>query len=262
MKQWNGLLHKEWVQWRVQIIVLVLLMLMGLFIFPTFLKVLTVGEGEFPVFEMAMIISFVAAGACVFVPVIAFATTFNKDMKVPDLWLHSTATTSKLIGVKLFMAAGMGLVYLLVPVVVVATRYLFTPHPEVMFSELLFVGVLLISAVFLMSIQFMVYGFFFIVIDQLLKPLLKGFSLVITLVLFIISARVYGEVTSSSFYERFIKVGRFDLVAIKNTNIEISYDNFMFQNTVLYVGEIAFAIFFTVGILYLAITLFEKRVRL
>ncbi|MDW0116634.1 hypothetical protein QTL97_06780 [Sporosarcina thermotolerans] len=260
MKQWNGLLQKEWVQWRVQIIVLVLLMLTGLFVFPTFAKVLT--AGEVPVFEITMIISFVAAGACVFVPVIAFATMFNKEMKRPDLWLHSTASTSKLIGVKLFMAAVMGFAYLLVPVVVVAIRYLFTSHPEVMFSELLFVGVLLISAVFLASIQFMVYGFFFIVIDQLLKPFLKGFSIIITIVLFIISARIYGEVMNSVFYERFIKIGRFDLLSIKSSNIHIQYENFAFSNTVLYFGEIAFAIFFTVGLLYLAITLFEKRVRL
>ncbi|WP_339252888.1 hypothetical protein NSQ43_03025 [Sporosarcina sp. FSL W8-0480] len=260
MKQWNALLQKEWVQWRVQIIVLVFLMLTGLFMLPTFAKILV--AGEVPVFEITMIISFVAAGACVFVPVIAFATMFNKDMKVPDLWLHSPASTSKLIGVKLFMAAVIGFVYLLVPVAVVAIRYLFTSQPEVIFSELLFAGVLLISAVFVTSIRFMVYGFFFIVIDQLLKPFLKGFSLVITLILFVISARIYGEVTNSVFYDRFIKIGSFDLLEIKSSNIEISYDNFLFHNTVLYVGEIAFAVFFTIGVLYLAITLFEKKVRL
>lgn len=260
VKQWNGLLQKEWVQWRVQIIVLVLLLLVGLFVLPSFARILA--AGEVPVFEITMIISFITAGACVLVPVIAFATMFNKDMKVPDLWLHSTASTSKLIGVKLFVAAAMGLVYLLVPVVVVAIRYALEPMPEVFFSELLFVGTLTISAVYLASVQFMVYGFFFIVIDQLLKPVLKGFSFVITLILFIISARIYGEVTNSVFYDRFIKIGRFDLLDMKSSNIQIQYENFAFSNTVLYVGEIVFAFFFTIGVLYLAIVLFEKKVRL
>lgn len=260
MKQWNGLLQKEWVQWRGQMIVLVFLLLAGLFILPYFAAVLTVGEVS--VFEITMVISFVAAGACILVPVVAFSMMFNKDMKRPDLWFHSTASTVKLVAVKMVMSAGMGLAYLLVTVLVVAIRYAFTPQPEAIFNELLFYGSLLIGAVFIASIQFMVYGFFFIVIDQLLKPFLKGFSFVVTLILFIISVRLYGEVTSSYFYENFIQVGSFDLMSIKNPAIDLQYDYFTVTNTVLYAGEILVAVLFTVGVFYLAVALFEKRVRL
>lgn len=260
MTQWNGLLQKEWVQWRGQIIVLIFLLLAGLFILPSLAGVLAVGEVS--VFEISMVIGFVAAGACILVPVIAFSMMFNKDMKRPDLWFHSTASTVKLVAVKMVMSAGLGLAYLLVTAIVVAIRYAFTPETEAIFNELLFYGSLLISAVFLASIQFMVYGFFFIVIDQLMKPFLKGFSFVVSLILFIISVRIYGEVTGSDFYGKFIQVGSFDLMSLKNPVIDLQYDYFTVTNTVLYAGEIIFAVLFTVGLFYLAIALFEKRVRL
>ncbi|HEX5564584.1 MAG TPA: hypothetical protein VFX34_06465 [Sporosarcina sp.] len=260
MKQWNGLLQKEWVQWRGQIIVLIFLLLAGLLILPYFAGLLAVGEVH--VFEITMIISFVAAGACILVPVIAFSMMFNKDMKKPDLWFHSTASTVKLVVVKMVMSAGVGLAYLLVTVLVVAIRYALTPQPEDIFNELLFYGSLLVGGVFLASIQFMVYGFFFIVIDQLLKPFLKGFSFVVTLILFIISARMYGEVTGSNFYEKFVRVGGFDLMSLKNPKIDLQYDYFTITNTVLYAGEIIFNVLFTVGLFCLAMALFEKRVKL
>lgn len=260
MKQWNGLLQKEWIQWRGQIIVLICLLLAGLFLLPYVAGLLAVGE--IPVFELTLVIGFVAAGACILVPVIAFSMMFNKDMKRPDLWFHSTASTVKLVAMKMVMSAGMGLAYLLVTVLVVAIRYAITPQPVAIFNELLFYGSLLIIGVFLASIQFMVYGFFFIVIDQLLKPFLKGFSFVVTLLLVIISVRVYGEVTGSDFYEKFIQVGSFDLMSLKNPVIDLQYDYFTVTNTVLYAGEIIFAVLFTVGLFYLAIALFERRVRL
>ena len=260
MKQWNGLMQNEWVQWRSQIIVLVILILAGLFILPSLAGVLAVGEVS--VFEITMVIGFISVGACILVPVIAFSMMFNKDMKRPDLWFHSTASTVKLVGVKMVMSAGMGLVYLLATVLVVAIRYAITPQPEAIFNELLFYGSLLVIGVFLASIQFMVYGFFFIIIDQLLKPFLKGFSFVVTLIVFIISVRIYGEVTGSNFYEKFIRVGSVDLMSLKNPAIDLQYDYFTVTNTVLYAGEIIFAVLFTAGLFYLAITLFEKKVRL
>lgn len=260
MKQWNGLFQKEWIQWRSQIIVLVFLLLAGLFIWPYVARMLTTGEVS--VFEMTMVIGFVAAGACILVPVIAFSIMFNKDMKRPELWFHSTASTVKLVAVKMVMSAGVGLTYLLITSIVVAVRYALIPQPEGIFNELLFYGSLLIGGIFLASLQFMVYGFFFIVIDQLLKPFLKGFSFVVTLIIFIISARIYGEVTGSDFYKRFIEVGSFDLMSLKNPVIDIQYNYFTITETVLYAGEIIFTILFTVGLFYLAITLFEKKVKL
>ncbi len=260
VKQWNGLLRKEWVQWRGQIIVVVFLLLAGLFILPYFAGVLVAGEVS--VFEMTMVIGFVAAGACILVPIIAFSMMFNKDMKRPDLWFHSTASTVKLVAVKMVMSSGLGLAYLLVTAFVVAIGFAITPQREAIFNELLFYGSFLIGGVFLASIQFMVYGFFFIVIDQLLKPFLKGFSFVVTLLLFIISIRIYGEVTASDFYGKFIQVGGFDLMSIKNPVIDLQYNYFTVTDTILYTGEIIFAVLFTVGLFYLAIALFEKRVRL
>ncbi len=58
MKQWNGLLRKEWVQWRLPVLVLAILMVSGLFILPSF-AVFVVNLTS--VFEVTMVVCFVAA---------------------------------------------------------------------------------------------------------------------------------------------------------------------------------------------------------
>ncbi|MFD1205096.1 MULTISPECIES: hypothetical protein [Sporosarcina] len=261
MKQWNGLLWKEWVQWRLSLLIIIVFMAAALIGLPSFARLLAVEEVS--VFEITMVICFIAAGACILVPVIHFLMMFNKDMKSPDLWLHSTASTTELVGAKMLMATLSGAACIAVPVIVVAFRYVTAvSHPVDMFDELLFFGTLLIAIIFLSSIQFMVYGFFFIVIEQVLKPFVKGFSLVITLLLFIVSVRVYGEITSSPFFERFVRFGKIDLMKLKNPHIELEYGYFALNGTVLYVGEVMFAMLLTIGLFLAGIALFEKRVRL
>ena len=260
MKQWNGLLQKEWVQWRWQLVVLAILMVSGLFLMPTLAGGLA--ADAFSVFELTMVICFVAAAFGSLVPVISFAIMFNREMKLPDLWLHSTASTTSLVGVKMTMAALIGAASLLIPTVVVAIQYAFIRPAVTSFGELLFFGSVFIVFIFLGSLMYMVVGFFFIVIDQMLKRFVRGFSLVITLVLFVLSIRVYGEVVNSKFYEKLSQFGKIDLMQIKNPTIEIQYGYFNYADTIVYTGDFLFAILFTVGLFLAGIALFDKKVQL
>jgi hypothetical protein len=260
MKQWNGLLRKEWIQWKWPLIVLALLMVTGLFVMPTIAGVFSAVNVS--AFELTMAICFMAAAFGSLVPFISFAIMFNRDLKVPDLWLHSTATTTKLVGAKMTLAALIGAGSVLIPTAVLAIRYAISEVTVTTFDELLFFGSLFIVLIFFGSLMYMVVGFFFIVVDQLLKRFVKGFSLLITLVLFILSVRLYGEVVSSSFYEKVSQFGRIDLMAIKNPHIEIQYGYFAYTDTVLYTGDLLYAVLFTVGLFVAGTTLFDKKVRL
>ncbi|MFC5601825.1 hypothetical protein [Sporosarcina koreensis] len=260
MKQWNGLLQKEWIQWRLTLLVLAILMVTWLFTLPTIAGWLA--ADDIAVFEITMVVCFMAAAFGSLVPVISFAIMFNREMKRPDLWLHSTATTMTLVGMKMTMAALIGAASLIIPTAVVAIRYAFMRPTVTTFEELLFFGSVFIGFIFLGSLMFMVVGFFFIVLDHMLKRFLKGFSIVITLVLFVLSIRVYGEVVSSDLYKRLSEFGKIDLMAIKNPTIEIEYGYFAYTDTVVYAGDLLCAVLFTVGLLLAGITLFDRKVKL
>lgn len=259
MKQWNGLAQKEWMLWRWQLLVITVILMVGLFVLPTIVG--KIANDPNLVFEMTMVFCFMLAGVGSIIPAIAFATMFNRDMKQPDLWLHSTANMYKLIGVKLFTAAYIGGLALLLPTFVVAIRFAFTDVTIVTFDELAFFGTSFIALLFVASLSIMVVVFFFMVIDRLLKLFLKGFSIVATLIVLVISVRVYGEFVNSNFYERFIQVGKLDLMNFRNQKLEIGNMFFEYTNTTLYIGQMLFDTTFTVGLFLIAIFLFEKKVR-
>ena len=105
-------------------------------------------------------------------------------------------------------------------------------------------------------------GFFFWVIDRLMKPYLKGFSIVATIILFFISSRLYGQFVLSELYEKLILIGPIDLMKIKNPKINVEFIYFEHTETFFYTGEIVFDMFFTVAMFIVAAVLFEKKVRL
>ncbi|GKV55251.1 hypothetical protein NCCP2222_11980 [Sporosarcina sp. NCCP-2222] len=260
MKQWNGLLLREWMPIKWQMISSFILFGLGLlglpFFLGSFLEILQADS-----FEIATVLCFVWAAFSVFVPLFTFFMLFYRDMKKPDLWLHSTASIYQLVGVKMVVAILVGLASLLLSVVVVAIWYVFTNQPFIVFDELLFYGSLFISAVFLGSISLMFVGFFFVVLDQLMKPYIKGFSVVVTLLLFILSVRLYSIFVSSQFYEMFILQGKLDMMNFKNHRIDLQDSYFEITSTTFYIGEWVFnlaclLLFFIIGAMLL-----EKKVR-
>ena len=148
---------------------------------------------EVHVFEVALVICFLWAGASVFAPVTALFTMLEREMKRPDVWLHSNASIFKLVGAKACWHLMIGVVGLLIPTIVLAVQYALFKSAMFTFNELFFFGTIFIVLVFAVSIIFMSVGFFFWVIDRLMKPLLKGFSIVVTIILFLISTRIYSH---------------------------------------------------------------------
>jgi len=105
-------------------------------------------------------------------------------------------------------------------------------------------------------------GFFFWVMDRLMKPYLKGFSIVATIIIFLVASRLYGLFVLSELYEKLILIGPIDLMKIKNPKIDVDFVYFDHTETFFYTGEILFDLFFTVVLFIIAAVLFEKKVRL
>ena len=90
MKQWNGLLKKEWVTMKWPLLVSALLGIIVMSFVPHL--IVNFFGFEVHVFEVALVICFMWAGASVLAPVIALFIMMEREMKRPDVWLHSTAS--------------------------------------------------------------------------------------------------------------------------------------------------------------------------
>ena len=98
MKQWNGLLKKEWVTMKWPLLVSAVLGIIVMSFVPHL--IVNFFGIEVHVFEVALVICFIWAGASVLAPVTALFIMLEREMKRPDVWLHSTASIFKLVGVE------------------------------------------------------------------------------------------------------------------------------------------------------------------
>jgi hypothetical protein len=260
MKQWNGLLKKEWVTMKWPLLVGALLGIIVLSLFPVMIS--SFFGFEVHLFEIALVICFIWAGASVLAPVIALFTMLERERKRPDVWLHSTASIFKLVGSKVLFASLIGAVGLLIPTIVLAVQYALFNSTIASFDDLFFFGSIFIVMIFAVSIVFMSIGFFFWVIDQLMKPYLKGFSIVVTIVLFFVTSQLYNQLALSEFYKKLTLIGPIDLMKIKNPKINVEFMYFEHTQTLFYTGEIILTAFFTVAMFIISAVLFEKKVRL
>ncbi|MBO0589317.1 hypothetical protein [Sporosarcina sp. E16_8] len=260
MKQWNGLLKKEWVTMKWPLLTSAILGIIVMSFVPH-LIVRFLGFSTH-VFEVVLVICFIWAGASVLAPVIALFIMLEREMKRPDVWFHSTASIFKLVGAKAFFATLIGAVGLLIPTTVLAVQYVLFSSTMATFDDLLFFGSIFIVMIFAVSITFMSIGFFFWVMDRLMKPYLKGFSIVATIIIFLVASRLYALFVLSELYEKLILIGPIDLMKIKNPKIDVDFIYFDHTETFFYTGEILFDLFFTVVMFIIAAVLFEKKVRL
>ena len=95
-----------------------------------------------------------------------------------------------------------------------------------------------------------------------MKPYLKGFSIVATIIIFLVASRLYSLFVLSELYEKLILIGPIDLMKIKNPKINVDFIYLEHAETFFYTGEIVFDIFFTFIMFIIAAVLFEKKVRL
>lgn len=260
MQQWNGLLRKEWVMMKWQLLVGAVLAVAVLATIPMVISGL-VETGE-TVFEVALFVCFLGALTSLLMPLVAFFIILERDMKRPDVWLHSTASIFKLIGSKVIFSLLIGGGGLVLSTLILAVYYALYNETLKTFNELLFFGSLFIGMAFIFSIVMLSFGFFFWVIDRLMKPYLKQFSIIATLLVFVIGSRLYGMVVLSPLYEKLVLIGPIDVLKLKNPKIEMDIIYWDHSATFFYTGEILFNTLCTIMVFILGAVLFEKKVRL
>lgn len=262
MNQWNGLLKKEWAMMKSW--------LYGLTAIALFLM-LALGYGLFGFLGENVTRSDITAIAIIFwlfiilfFPAVILLTSFGKEFKQPDVWLHSEGSIFKLFGSKLFFAAVAGLVTLILPAILLFIYAIFstTIIEGLPMSELfLLVGVIFYSF-YGVSLLIACYGLFFGVLYQLLRPYIARFTIPVLIVLFALLSAVTQKIGATPFYEKIKTFG-----PIGNLSGEAFYvekENFYLRSAepVIYTGDILITGVAIVLLFVTASILFEKKVRL
>lgn len=260
MKQWNGLLKKEWSVMSGQFYATIIASILFTLLIPFGSTLFNWGLDAL---NLSFVLSFVWLVASLFIPTIMLLISLGKEMKRPDIWLHSTASIFKLFGSKTVFAGFIGFVNMAIPmlVIIVESRYI-DLLVDFQFKTILALGCLLFFALFMMSLLIMCTGLFFGVLYQLMKPVLKGFSGPVVVILFLISSWVLERVTSSTVYEKMTSFG--PVIGLDKGILKIAQASGFVEIDITFVhtGPIFLDLLLAVLSFVLAVVLFEKKVRI
>ena len=258
VKQWNGLLKKEWLAMNGWLYGSITTLFIAILVIPFASSFIF---DELSTLEISPIFSFVWVAFSILLPTVILLASLNREMVRPDIWLHSTAPTAQLFGIKMLFASIIGLVNVLLPSIIVLIQSGFAQFPlELPFKTLLQLVSTIGFMFFLIAIFIMCTGLFLGVIYQLLKPVVKGFAGPIVVIIFLLLSWLQTRITESTIYTKIAHYGRF--------NLEYNYINqkenffFEFASSEIYAGELLINFVMATVFFIAAIVLFEKKVRL
>ena len=260
MKQWSGLMKKEWFsmkEWFYGVIgaaiLCILIIPFGISLFYKEVNPLGISFG----------ISIFWTVSGVVIPTVVLLTSLGKEMQRPDTWLHSTASIRKLLGVKMTFAALVGGLNLLVSMAMLFIQLRFSTLPlEVTFKTIIQMGSLLIFALYVTSILIMCTGLFFGAIFQVIKPVVKGFTWPIIVILFLVTSWVTERITRTALYNKIGGIG--PVFGPEKGAFGLEEGNYIFEIEEIYfrTGDLLMDVIVAVILFIIATVLIEKKVRL
>ncbi|MFJ8067117.1 hypothetical protein ACIQYS_21310 [Psychrobacillus sp. NPDC096426] len=264
MKQLKGLLKKEWMLIRFWLVVLFILNTLGIIGIPLLLNTLI---DNVPIFKTALILATIWLFFSHFIAIILFITSLQLDMKRPDIWLHTESSIFKLIGTKLAFATIItSLSFLWIELLLVILQVV-NADPEFMtFGQLLEMEVYAFGGIFFAIILYLIIVLFFWVIYHLIRPYVKGFSVIITFFLFIVSSIIWSTNSSLEFIKNFPRFGGINIPVpgfIEKFSMNESYSDLTFLiEPTIYVSDIVIITAFAIILFWSSALWFEKKVRI
>lgn len=262
MKRWNGLLKKEWLlmrSWlRGTVILSVILIGLSAFGLSVFVEK---GFNFIPIFGFSMLFFVLIS---LFLPVSILLNSLWKEWKQSDVWLHSTSSAFQLFGAKVVFAATCGAVIVFMPALLflIYVSIFGSPVVELSPGELRNFVVHFVCSFYTASIMIMVVGLLIGVFYQLMKPVMKGFTVPIIIVFFLIVNVIYEYMKESSLYQ---KVATFGPIGDPSKEpMMIERENFFMGpiEPVVYTGDVLLSLLFIIILFVTSVILFEKKVRL
>ncbi len=255
MQQWNGLLKREWASMSITFYASVLATTMFTLLIPFTNHLFNWGidflEILFGIGIMWMTLS-------IGIPAVIFLISFLKEMQRPDVWLHSTASIFKIFGSKAVFGAFVGLTNWVITIIVSAIGLIISGYQ---FGPTFKAIVLLYTLMYLQSLLVLCASIFAAVLYQLIKPVVKGLVAAVLLLLFWISLTLVEKVSASPLYQKISTFG-----AVKGPSEGVYHFGADFfreiDDIVFYAGGIFLSLLVGILLFAVAVTLFEKKVRL
>lgn len=264
MKQLKGLIAKEWELMRLWLVVLCILNTLGIVGIPISLNIWI---DDVPIFRTAIILATIWLFLSHLIATILFLTSLQLDMKRPDIWLHTESSIYKLIGTKLASATVITSLSLLWIDLLLVILQAVNADPEFMtFGQLLEMKVYVFIGIFFSIILNLIIVLFFWVIYHLMRPFVKGFSLIISVTLFIVISIIWSMSSDIGFFEKFPRFGGINIPIPSFIEQLKKFDNFegltFLVEPTIYVSEIFLITVFAIILFWGSALWFEKKVRI
>ena len=256
MRQWNGLMKREWASMNAAFYASVVATVLVTLLIPLSNQIFNWGVEFLEIlFGVGIMWMMVGAG----IPVIIFLISFVKEMNRPDIWLHSTTSIFKLFGSKVAFAGFVGAMNTIIAVIVSAVGLMVSGYQ---FGPTFKAIVLLFTLLYMLSLLIMCAGLFVGVLYQLIKSFSSKLVSPILLLLFWFSLWLVEKIARTTAYEKIKGFGRIE--GPSEGVFQFGLDNFFreIDDIVFYTGNILMGLLVGVLLFTTAVTLFEKKVRL
>lgn len=261
MHQWKGLLWKEWVIYRTIVYLAIIVNTLGILVGPLLIQRIFDVEQNFGIH--VLIVSAIFGFLQVMGMLFLFFSSLERDMKRPDIWFHTAASSFKLIGAKLVSMSLFALLSLACNgVVTIIASLLFSKMNVIPISTVMKLEIGLIIAVLFSTITFTIGILAMWVVARLIRPLSVAFSNVVAAILYFFGFYNYTKFMDSNLYKTLTGYGEVNLpeMSLGEVSSKDFYMTYQVSNNI-FLGEIIFEILFFTCLFIASVYVFEKRVR-
>ncbi|MCL1694491.1 hypothetical protein [Lysinibacillus sp. BPa_S21] len=198
MKQFAGLLKKEWVLYRVWLFGGIFIGVMLSVVVPYLIRRL---NDEFTMEnQMTFAFSILVLVLGGFFSILQFLASMRHDLKNKEIWLHSTSSIAQLVGAKIVFSiigyAIFNFIFISIAIYKVKDEIIIGNFAQILLLLLFFVAIIVILQLMIFVIMLL-----FLALNLQMKHFIGSFSIVITMVAFFISMNEWVKFTGSKLYD-------------------------------------------------------------
>jgi len=253
LKNFAGLLKKEWLLYRAWLFSGIFIGIMLSIIVPYLIRRFS---GEFTMEnQLPFFFSILVLMLGVFFSVLQYLISIRNDLRIKEIWLHSTSSIAQLVGVKIvFSLIG----YAIFNFIFVSIA-IYNIKEEIIgnFAQILLLIMLVVTIIVIFQLMMFVIVLLFFAFNLQMKHLFGNFSVVITMFTFFFSLNLWFNFTESKLYDNI-----FHRIGIPLTGLEPFFPKSQTMNlswgTMYIVDEVA--TFILVAVLFIIATKWFEKV--
>lgn len=253
MKNFAGLLKKEWVLYRVWVFSGIFIGIMLSMVVPYLIRRLSdefTMDNQLPFFFSILVL--LLGG---FFSVLQYLVSIRNDLRTKEIWLHSTSSIAQLVGVKIvFSLIGYAIFnFIFVSIAIYNVKDGIIGN----FAQILLLLLFTVAIIVIFQLMMFVLVLLFFAFNLQMKHFVGNFSVVITMVTFFISMNLWFKFTGSELYDNI-----FHHIGIPLTGLEQYFPKLLTMESTLgsiYVVE-EIATIILISILFIIATKWFEKV--